>query len=152
MARTGLSIYRHNICSFSRCFHFQPKESVLSYKATRAVGEVAPPLHEQELLKHEAKEVKSGESNLHISLPIRIKEERSPRRFLVGKKKNAGETQTWARWLEKSVEVAAVWHQLPGRNFIRFYRKNSVLPCQTFGAILSYILTISSHKTQAYAS
>lgn len=54
-----------------------PKESV---------GEVAPPLHEQGLLKDEAKEVKSGESDIHVSPPIRIKDERSLRRFLVGKK------------------------------------------------------------------
>lgn len=72
-----------------------PKESV---------GEVAPPPHEQGLLKDEAKEVKSVESDLHISPPIRIKDERSFRRFLVEKKATG---RTWARWLEKFVEAAA---------------------------------------------
>lgn len=53
-------------------------------------GEVAPPPQEQGLLKDEAKEIKSGESDLHISPPIRIKDERSLSRFLVGKKQQAG--------------------------------------------------------------
>lgn len=95
-----------------------PKESVSSCKATRAVGEVASPLHEQGLLKDEAKEAKSGQYNLHISPPIRIKEKRPLRRFLVGKKmKHAGETQTWSRWLEKSVEVAAAATSAPWEKF-----------------------------------
>lgn len=70
------------------------ERAFLSCRVTGAAAEVAP--GEQGLLQDEAMEVKSGQPNLQVSFSqLRIKEERSLRRSLVGQKmKHAGGTKT----------------------------------------------------------